>query len=278
MLSDIKGREVILPSFAYPTCASSIIRAGGVPVFVDIELDTLCVDPQKVFEAINGQTQAVLPIWYAGVSNPLISSLARSWDLRLIEDAAQAIGNFRLAGDFGCLSFHHTKNVGCGEGGALVVRDEVDLARTVCACGTNRWQDRKNWDWLEVGSSYLMAQPLAEILWKGLQNLEEITLQRLKVWRVYRENIKASFKAFHPGNGHIFWFLSEKRERLFQAVPELVSHYRPLHLTGPGMKYGKTHGSLQNSVFVADRLCRPPMNVSEDDAFRISERINHENG
>ena len=277
LLSDVRGREVILPSFAYPTCASSIIRAGGTPVFVDIELETLCIDLEKAQDAISVETQAVLPIWYAGVSNPNVGLLAEAFGISMVEDAAQCIGNFKLQGNFGCISFHHTKNIGCGEGGALIVRDDEELARTICACGTTRWKDRKKWEWEEVGSSFLMAEPLKKILWAELHNLSYVTEKRLKVWKVYRDNIEATFKASKPGNGHIFWFLSDHREKLFSAIPELVGHYTPLHLTKPGLKYGRVHGLLGNSVYAAKRLVRPPMNVTEEEAFRISERINHEN-
>jgi dTDP-4-amino-4,6-dideoxygalactose transaminase len=274
LLSGVKGGEVVLPSFAYPTCASSVIRAGGTPVFVDIELETLTLDLEKAQDALNGYTVALMPIWYAGVCNGSVAALGEAFDVLVIEDAAQCIGGFRLTGDYGCMSFHHTKNVGCGEGGVLIVRDDEEMARTICACGTDRWRDRKNWEWVEVGSSFLMAQPLASILWPQFRDLQAITDKRLRVWKVYRENIKASLKASKPGNGHIFWFMSGKRDRLLSRMPELVKHYTPLHLTKPGMRFGKTHGSLKNSIFAAEHIVRPPMNVTEEEAFRLSETIN----
>jgi dTDP-4-amino-4,6-dideoxygalactose transaminase len=273
LLCGVKGKEVILPSFSYPTCASSIIRAGGIPVFVDIELETLSLDPNKVVEAITGETRAVLPIWYAGVSRgPVFKRLADSFGLTLVEDAAQCIGNFKLSGDYAGISFHHSKNVGCGEGGALIVRNE-EKARTICACGTSRWKDRSNWEWEEVGSSFLMAEPLAGVLWNRLKIVEYINKNRQQVWQVYRDTIRADHKASNPGNGHIFWFLSEKRDELLK-IPGFVKHYSALHQTGPGRVYGKVVGDLKNSIRVSQQIVRPPMNVTIDEALRISERIN----
>ena len=252
------ARDVVLPSFAYPTCASSIIRAGAKPVFADIDLDTLCLDYR------GGEWS--MPIWYAGVQGSP-KGLA-------IEDAAQCIGAYRLRGRFGCISFHRTKNVQCGEGGALIVHPEdYERARVFTACGTNRWKDRKDWTWLEVGTSSLMAEPLAETLLPELEACYEITEQRLRVWRVYRDNIKASHRASVPGNGHIFWFMSDKQAELLEKMPELRKHYEPLHLCRPGLKY-KRLGDLKNSVYAASHIVRPPMNVTEDEAFGISERIN----
>lgn len=262
------GDEVILPSFAYPTCASSIIRGGGVPVFVDIEPETLCLDWDAVNEAITEKTRAVMPIWYAGVQGRVET------DLKVIEDAAQCVGAFKLKGDYGAISFHHSKNVGCGEGGALIVREkDFERARTLCHCGTNRWRNGKDWTWLEVGSSYLMAEPLAKLLYPELGACYETTEKRLKVWKVYRDNIKAPHKASVPGNGHIFWFMSGKQTELLNQMPELVKHYEALHLCAPA-KRGRVSGSLENSVYASKRIVRPPMTVSEDEAYRIAERIN----
>jgi dTDP-4-amino-4,6-dideoxygalactose transaminase len=274
LLCGVKGKEVILPSFSYPTCASSIIRAGGIPVFVDIELETLSLDPNKVVEAITGETGAVLPIWYAGVSRgPVFKRLADSFGLTLVEDAAQCIGNFKLSGEYGCLSFHYSKNVGCGEGGALIVKDE-DKARTVCSSGTTRWKDRSNWEWEEIGSSFLFPEPLAGHLFNQLRIVNYVNDNRRRVWKVYHDSIKAEKKASQVGNGHIFWFLSEKRDELFKKIPGLVKHYSPLHLTKPGRLYGRVSGSMQNTLYVTERLVRPPMNVTTDEALRISELIN----
>jgi len=275
MLSGVTyGDEVILPSFAYPTCASSIIRAGGIPVFVDIKLDTLNIDPRWVRAAITNKTKAVMAIWYAGhPEQQELVEICKERGVKLIEDAAQCIGNFKLAGDFGALSFHYSKNISCGEGGALLVKNEyVEKARTLCACGTNRWQDKTDWTWKGVGSSYLMSEQLAEILcWKNYA-VERITRQRIVNWHIYHSTINAEEKAQSAANGHIFWFLSKDRERLMKEIPSLVKHYEALHLCAPA-KHGYTHGTPENSIRAANEIVRPTMNLSPEETLDLALKI-----
>lgn len=207
-----------------------------------------------------------MPVWYAGVQGRLET------DLRVLEDAAQCIGNFKLNGFSGAISFHSSKNVGCGEGGALIVQKHDDeRARTICSSGTGRWKDKSKWDWDVIGSSFLMAEPLAEILWEDLRRTQTINEKRLKVWKVYHDNLPEP-KAQNPGNAHLFWFLTEKRDELMSQVPGLVKHFSALHERPMGARYGRA-GNMRWTDHVVPRLARPPMNVSEDEAFSICERI-----
>jgi dTDP-4-amino-4,6-dideoxygalactose transaminase len=272
----MENDEVILPSFAYPTCASAIIKAGGTPVFSDINPQTLNLDPRFLERSITSKTKAVMPIWYAGVPEPEpILDICKKHGLKLIEDAAQAIGNFELSGDFGAISFHFTKNVSVGEGGVLLCKPGyVKKAKTLCACGTNRWNDRKNWNWIEAfGSSFIMSEMLTQPLWQRLQATDFVNRQKREIWQIYSENIKAPWKSTKPGNGHIFWFCSEKQKELLE-IPGLVKHYEALHLSTPGRRYGRNYDACNVSTTVTEQIVRPPMNVTYQEARDIAKTIN----
>lgn len=270
------GDEVILPSFAYPTCASAIIRAGGTPVFVDIEKDTLNISPWYFERAIGPKTIAVMPIYYAGVApNVEVYKIAAANGIKVIEDAAQAIGNYQLKGDFGAISFHFTKNISCGEGGALIFGPEhAKEAKTLCFCGTNRWNDRKNWTWIGVGSSYIISELLAQRLWARLPSTGMVNEQRRRIWNIYYERIAADWKATHSGNGHLFWFCTNQQAELLAKMPFLVKHYEALHRTQPGLRFGRYYDHCGTSIDAAESIVRPPMTVSEPEAIEISNRIN----
>lgn len=262
------GDEVLMPSFGFASCPNSVILRGARALFVDIELDTLCM---------NGGEGISMPIHYAGVNPP------GTFSGRMIQDAAHCIGNeeFHIVGDFACLSFHETKNISCGQGGALIVRDEemVEKAQILRHCGTTKAVSKHAWDWVALGTQQLMSEVLAEYLWTQLQKADEITRQRRFVWNVYREKIRASEKASRIGNGHIFWFLARQRERIQNALAakgvSLASHYTPLHNRLPGKRYGRS-GECPNSIRVAEEILRPPMNVTPEEAKRISTLINQE--
>lgn len=265
------GDEVIVPSFTFSSCANAVILAGGVPVFVDVRPDTLNIDWEQAEDASYGKkVKAIMPVHYAGVS-------ADVWPrtgTRIIEDAAQAIGNFKLVGDFGCISFHKSKNVGCGEGGALIVREDLyDKAHIFAHCGTTH--PTPNWDWVSLGTHGLMSEYAASELWKNLQRTDEINTHRKKVWRIYRELVQVREKAREVGNGHIFWFLTQDRDEVLARLNargiKAVKHYTPLHNRGPGLKYG---GNCPVAEDVSARIVRLPMNVTEDEAVTISNQVN----
>lgn len=273
-----KGDEVILPSFTFSSCANAIIRVGATPVFVDIRRDTLNIDWMDVERAITDETKAIIAVHYAGVS-PGVSS-TDGINLRIIEDAAQSIGQFsQISGDFACFSFHKSKNVQCGEGGALLVRDPAlfDKANTLRNCGTTCFKE-KDWDWVDFGTHALMNEYSAEVLWSELKNVEKITKERRRIWDIYHDGVKAKEKASRRGNGHIFWLLTEDRDakmsRLNEKGIRAVKHYTPLHSRAPGLQYGYSHGDCKNSTSVSGKILRLPMNVSEQRAFEIIDEVN----
>lgn len=279
-----EGDEVLVPSFSFPSCSNAVILAGGVPVYVDVEGDTLNMNPWHLARSVTGKTKAVMPLHYAG--NPCdmdsIREFADQYGLYVIEDAAQCIGNWTLKGHFGCISFHATKNVECGEGGAIVVAPEmVEEAELLRDCGTTKAKYRRGesagYDWLGVGYSCLMSPDLTDILWGQLERLPEITQKRLKAWGVYFRHIEAP-KAKVSGNGHIFWFLSEKQGEVVKALRakgvKAATHYEPAHLTQPGRRHGKVYQPIVVSQYVSRRIVRLPTNVSEEEALTISQKVN----
>lgn len=267
------GDEVILPSFTFPSAANAVILRGGVPVFVDSRMDTLNIDEERIEEAITSKTKAILPIHYAGVVANMerINQIADAYGLWVIEDAAQAIGNWKVTGHVGCLSFHETKNVKCGEGGALIVRDpqlieQFEIARD---CGTTKakWRrgESSTWDWISVGQSALMSEHCAKVLEPQLERLDEITESRLRVWDVYNKWIEERLRS----NGHIYWFMADRKSI---DVP-LSSHYEAAHLTDIGRRYGRVGGKIVNAQRIASRIARPSMNVTPTEAMEIAKRI-----
>lgn len=278
-----EGDEVLIPSFSFPSCSNAVVLAGGVPVYVDIDPETLNLFPHNLSKSVTGKTKAVMPLHYAGNSCDMveIKGFSDQYGLYVIEDAAQCIGNWQLTGDFGAISFHSTKNVECGEGGALVVSpefvDEVELKRD---CGTTKARFRKGestWYWKDLGYSCLMSADLTDVLWGQFQRIDEITQKRLKAWNVYFNHVDARTSK-HSGNGHIFWFLSEKQEEVCQDLRakgiKAATHYEPAHLTQPGRKYGRVYQPIVVSQYVSKRLVRLPTNVSEEEAFNIAKQVN----
>lgn len=276
------GDEVILPSFAYCSAANAVILAGGMPVFVDIDPETLNIDHKLVWDAITPRTKAVITIHYAGVDPGIPTET-----IPVIEDAAQSVGIYKFRGALGCMSFHRTKNVQCGEGGAWFVPSpgRVEEAQFLRHCGLSFFKNAMKYDWECVGTHGIMSEYAASHLWTELQRVDEITSQRTKIWTIYHDGIIAEKKASHIGNGHIFWFLEDsydKRERLIQVAKDrairLTSHYTPLHSTGPGQIYGRIHVDCPVSTEVSQRIVRLPMNVGEMEAYRVVSEINELRG
>jgi dTDP-4-amino-4,6-dideoxygalactose transaminase len=286
MLSGVgPGDEVILPSFTFSSCANAVILRGGTPVFVDSRMDTLNIDETKIEELIGAKTEAIMAVHYAGVAADMdsIGRIARDYQLFVIEDGAQAIGNLRLTGEFGGISFNTVKNIECGEGGVLLLRDQefVERAETIRDCGTTREKfkrgDINDWDWVDIGSQYLMTEMTAEVLWRNLQRIKEITEGRKVIWRIYAGEIKAEHKSTQIGNGHCFWVMVEKRDEAIVWLKEkgitAKSHYTPLHSRPPGMKYGRA-GTIVNAGYISEHLLRLPLNVYDHEAYAIAAEVN----
>lgn len=287
------GEEVILPSFAFATTASAFARCGARLVFVDIRPDTYNIDPRAVQAAIGPRTRAIVAVHYAGVGCEVevLREIACNAGLVFIEDAAQAFGaSYRnrplgTCGSLATISFHETKNVVSGEGGALVINDPalVERATIIRDRGTNQDQFfRKQVDkysWLELGSAYAPSDIIAAILLAQIEDADEITSQRLQMWQRYNEAFEPLERAgyarrplvpFEAGhNGHIYHLLLVDASSRSRVLADLnrqginaVFHYVPLHSSPAGLKFGRAAGSLAVTEDVAKRLIRIPLHLS----------------
>lgn len=291
VLADLRpGDEVVMPSFTFVSTANAVVLRGAVPVFVDVRPDTLNLDETKLEEAIGPRTRAVMVVHYAGIGCEMdsIGEIARRHGLLVIEDAAQAIlatyrgrplGSF---GDFAALSFHETKNVQCGEGGALLVNvpDAVERAEVIHEKGTNRRAFFRGqvdkYTWVDIGSSYLLSDVAAAFLWAQLERADEIVAARREIWRRYHEAF-AELEAdgllrrpIVPGdcgdNGHLYYLLlpsEAERDRVLREVNaqgvNAVFHYLPLHASSFGTTHGRAVGELGVTVRVSASLLRLPL-------------------
>ena len=284
------GDEVVMPSFTFVSTANAVVARGGVPVFVDVRDDTFNLDERLVEDAITPRTRAVMIVHYAGVAcalDELLETCERH-GLILIEDAAQAILSAyrgRPLGSFGAtaaLSFHETKNVMCGEGGALLVNDPslVERAEVLHEKGTNRSRFFRGqvdkYTWVDVGSSYLLSDLAAAFLLAQLEHAAEITAERLRIWERYHEafaDIEEAGKARRPvippettHNAHMYYLVLPslaERERFIAALAArdvmAVFHYVPLHSSEAGRRYGRAAAPLPVTDAVSERLVRLPL-------------------
>ncbi|HZP94399.1 MAG TPA: dTDP-4-amino-4,6-dideoxygalactose transaminase [Burkholderiales bacterium] len=290
------GDEVIVPSFTFSSTANAFVLRGATPVFVDIRPDTLNIDERLLEGAITPRTKAIAVVHYAGVACEMdaILEIARRHRLRVIEDAAQAIGSQyrgRPLGGFGdvaALSFQQTKNIVCGEGGALLINapDLVERAEIVWEKGTNRRKfyrgEVDKYTWVDIGSSYLPSEVTAAFLWAQLEAEREINERRLHAWNAYHERLSPDAGSLgfsmpvippHCGhNAHIYYVLLrdlETRTRLMRDLSvagiSAVFHYVPLHTSPAGRRFGRTHGELPVTDRVADTLLRLPLWVGVDE-------------
>jgi len=292
-LLDFKpGDEVIVPSYTFSSTVNAIIVAGGTPVFADIEEDTLNIDPEDIRERITERTRAIYPVHYGGVSCAMdeIMELAGNHDLAVVEDAAQGVNaryrgrHLGTIGDFGCYSFHETKNYVCGEGGALLVNTDdpamIERAEILREKGTNRsmfWRGEVDkYTWVDTGSSYLPSDILAAFLYAQLEKLDEIQESRLRVWNTYYDKLKEFedegairlpvVPDYAEHNAHLFYLLfndEQARDQAMQALKEqgvhAVFHYIPLHSAPMGQRYGYGDGDLPATEDLSGRLLRLPM-------------------
>jgi dTDP-4-amino-4,6-dideoxygalactose transaminase len=300
------GDEVIVPSFAFASLANAVVLRGATPVFVDIRRDTLALDEALVAEAITPRTRAIAPIHYAGVGcemNALLA-LAEANELVVLEDAAQALLALYRGrplggiGDAGCLSFHETKNVMCGEGGALLVNrpDWVERAEILQEKGTNRSRffrgEVDKYTWVDVGSSFVLSEINAAFLWAQLERAGDLTARRMETWDAYHELLEALeargrlrrpvVPAHCAHNAHLYYVLLEPGvnrsvfiERLAEHGARAVFHYVPLHSSPAGRRFGRTNGSLEVTDDVGARLVRLPLwvGMTRDDAERVVEAM-----
>ena len=284
------GDEVIMPSFTFVSTANAFVLRGATPVFVDVDPVNLNLQPETVAAAVTKKTKAIAPVHYAGVPCRMdeIVEIAKSCRATVVEDAAQTLLSTykgRHAGTFGelaAVSFHETKNVVSGEGGALLINDPalVERAEIIWEKGTNRSKffrgEVDKYTWVDVGSSFLPSELVAAFLLAQLDSARALTKRRLELWDRYREKLQPLFEAgllqgpsIPQGvvhNGHIFFVLTKSTDearRLLVAMKEkgigAVHHYVPLHSAPAGRRYGRTHGSLANTEALADRLVRLPM-------------------
>lgn len=291
LLLDIQpGDEVIMPSFTFVSTANAFVLRGGVPVFVDIREDTLNLDERLIEAAITPRTRAIAPVHYAGVACEMdtIMAIARRHGLKVVEDAAQGVMSsykglaLGSIGDLGAYSFHETKNVISGEGGALLVNDpELALrAEIIREKGTDRSRflrgEVDKYTWQEVGSSFLPGELIAAFLWAQLEEAERITNDRLASWAHYHEllaPIEAKGMLRRPvvpedcqHNGHMYYVLLEPEIDRQAVLDELkrneiysVFHYVPLHSSPAGQRYGRMCGVLEHTTKLGDRLVRLPL-------------------
>lgn len=291
ILLDIQpGDEVIMPSYTFVSTANAFVLRGAVPVFVDIRPDTLNIDENLIEAAITPKTKAIVPVHYAGAAceMDLIMDIARRHKLMVVEDAAQGVmASYKgrplgSIGHLGCLSFHETKNIISGEGGALLINDAslAYRAEIIREKGTNRSQFFRGqvdkYTWCDVGSSYLPGELIAAFLWAQMEAAEEITHRRLALWNTYHQAF-ASLE--HEGlvrrpivphgcshNAHMYYLLlsdlatrSAFIDHMRQKEIATVFHYVPLHSSPAGERFGRAHGDLSVTLDLADRLVRLPL-------------------
>ncbi len=291
LLADINpGDEVIMPAYTFVSTADAFVLRGATPVFVDIRPDTMNIDETLIEAAITEKTKCIAPVHYAGVACEMdtIMDIAKRHNLAVIEDAAQgimatykgkALGTF---GDFGCFSFHETKNYSMGEGGALLIRDEkhVEDAEIIREKGTNRSKYFRGqidkYTWVNFGSSYLPSDMNAAYLYAQLEMAEEIAADRMASWNRYYEALTPLADAgkialpYVPAecehNAHMFYIKTadiEERTKLIQFMKDsgvlAVFHYVPLHTAPAGQKFGRFHGEDKYTTVESERLLRLPM-------------------
>jgi dTDP-4-amino-4,6-dideoxygalactose transaminase len=303
MLLDIKpGDEVIMPSFTFTSTANAFVMRGAVPVFVDIRPDTLNINETLVEGAVTKRTRVILPVHYAGVACDMdsIMQIANHYSLHVVEDAAQAImskfdgktlGTF---GDLGALSFHETKNITCGEGGALLVNNKRLLARAeiVWEKGTDRSRFHRGevdkYTWQELGSSMLPGELTAAFLMGQLTHVDEIIKRRLDSWSWYHQALlgleergllrRPIVPANCVSNGHIYYVLLNKgtsRDGVLKTLKECgvdaVSHYVPLHTAPAGVRFGRASGLMNVTDATSNSLIRLPLwvGISQADQEQV---------
>lgn len=307
LLLNIKpGDEVILPSFTFVSTVNAFVLRGAKPVFSDIRADTLNMDETKLESLITPKTRAVVPVHYAGVGCEMdaILDIAHSHNIAVVEDNAHGLaGKYKgkKLGTFGSMatqSFHETKNISCGEGGALLINDPafIERAEIIREKGTNRSRFFRGqvdkYSWVDMGSSYLPSEILAAVLCAQLENVEKIQQRRGEIWNRYQTELCGwaeengvrlpMIPAHCEQPYHMFYMLLpslESRTRFISALKEkgilTVFHYLPLNTSDMGIKFGAKAGDCPVTEDISDRLVRLPLfyNMTDDDQSRVVEEI-----
>ncbi|MCM8855327.1 MAG: dTDP-4-amino-4,6-dideoxygalactose transaminase [Candidatus Thiodiazotropha sp.] len=305
ILSDLQpGDEVIMPSYTFVSTANAFVLRGAVPVFVDIRPDTLNIDETKIEEAISSKTKVIVPVHYAGVGCEMdvIMDIAQRHNLLVIEDAAQGIMSTykgRPLGSIGhmaTLSFHETKNIIAGEGGALLVNAPhlVERAEIIREKGTNRSQFFRGqvdkYSWVDIGSSFLPGEIIAAFLWAQIEEAESITRRRLDIWQTYYqwfEALEIAEKLRRPviptcctHNAHMFYLLLKNLEERTAFIGKLkekdifsVFHYVPLDASPMGQQFGRVSGDMTHTHDLSNRLVRLPLwvGLEEQQAYVVQQ-------
>lgn len=286
------GDEVIVPSFTFVSTVNPILLVGAKPVFAEIRGDTLNIDPDDIKRKITPKTKAIYPVHYAGVACEMdeIMDIATNNNLKVVEDAAQGVNakykNRYLGtiGDFGCYSFHETKNYVCGEGGALLINTDdknmQERAEIIREKGTNRSKfyrgEIDKYTWVDIGSSYLPSDILAAFLYAQLEKLDEIQQKRLRIYSTYNDTLRPFEKDgflrlpvvsdYAQHNAHLYYILfndNDTRDKIMVRLKEkgilAIFHYIPLHSSPMGMKIGYNRGDLPITESVSERLLRLPL-------------------
>ena len=307
LLCDLKpGDEVIMPSFTFVSTANAFALFGAKPVFVDIRPDTLNLNEDLIEKAITEKTRVIVPVHYAGVPCEMdrVIAIARKHGLRVVEDAAQALlsdyhgRKLGSIGDMAALSFHETKNIISGEGGALLMNDPAlsGRAEILWEKGTNRSQffrgEVDKYTWVDVGSSYLPSELIAAFLWAQLEEADKIIARRRRIFQKYMERFsglagrgvfKVPFVADGASeNGHLFYLLLESVEKRDELMAYLrragiysVFHYVPLHSSPAGQRLGRVGSSMQWTDDLSGRLLRLPLyyDMNDEEQDRVIESV-----
>lgn len=300
------GDEIIMPSFTFVSTANAFVLRGATPVFVDVRADSLNIDEARIEAAITPRTRAIVPVHYAGVGCEMdaILDIAKRRDLLVIEDAAQGLmaaykgRPLGAMGALGAVSFHETKNVISGEGGALLVNDErfIERAEIVREKGTDRSRFFRGqvdkYTWVDVGSSFLPGEIVAAFLLAQLEEADAITAQRLELWDTYHRRLAPLERAGRlrrpvlpegcTHNAHMYYILlptHELRTRLIERLRAqdimAVFHYVPLHSSPAGRRFARAAGGMANTEALSDRLLRLPLWIGLDASVieRIAETV-----
>lgn len=306
LLAEIRpGDEVIMPSFTFVSTANAFVLRGAQVVFADIRPDTMNIDEQQIERAVTSRTKAIVPVHYAGVGCEMdtIMDIAKRKEIFVIEDAAQAVTstykNISLGtiGDFGCYSFHETKNLSMGEGGALLIRNQEDVERAeiIREKGTNRSKffrgEVDKYTWVDLGSSYLPSELNAAYLYAQLEIADEIMKDRIDTWNIYWDNLKELADKEYiqlpyipkecKHNAHMFYIKVKDIEERTKLAAYLKScsinavfHYIPLHSSTAGRKYGRFSGKDVYTTKESERLLRLPLYYGmKDEKYEVIERV-----
>lgn len=307
LLTGIKpGDEVIMPSYTFVSTADAFVLRGAKIIFIDIRSDTMNIDEKLIEDAITAKTKVIVPVHYAGVACEMdtINAIAKKHHLKVVEDAAQGImstykgQSLGALSEYGCYSFHETKNYSMGEGGAILIKDEsdIELAEIIREKGTNRSKFFRGqidkYTWMDYGSSYLPSDMNAAYLWAQLEMADEVNQQRLHTWDLYHEglqNLADKGKIELPfipqecvHNAHMFYVKAANLEERMKLIDYLkdsgilsVFHYIPLHTSPAGKKFGRFHGYDKYTTKESERLLRLPMyyGIEESQIYYIIEKI-----